>query len=79
MVGLIIAFPGIVSTNTTKGPTIDADKVLMQMEKDAPGSETATPPSADASAPEGKEEKDDKEDPMKGLLESLKADQSKKP
>ena len=79
MVGLIIAFPGIVSTNTTKGPTIDADKVLMQMEKDAPGSETATPPSADASAPEGKEEKDDKEDPMKGLLESIKSDQGKKP
>jgi tripartite ATP-independent transporter DctM subunit len=79
MVGLIIAFPGIVSTNTTKGPTIDADKVLMQMEKDAPSSETATPPSADASAPEGKEDKDDKEDPMKGLLESIKADQAKKP
>ena len=35
MVGLIIAFPGIVSTNTNKGPTIDADKVLLQMENDA--------------------------------------------
>ena len=76
MVGLIIAFPGLVSTNTNKGPTIDADKVLMQMEK-APrtaAGEAAVPgaPGAPAAA-EG-----EKDDPMKGLLESIK-DEQKKP
>ena len=75
MVGLIIAFPGIVSTNTTKGPTIDADKVLMQMEK-APKADPA-PAGADGSAPATTDS--DKEDPMKGLLESIKSDQGKKP
>jgi len=75
MVGLIIAFPGIVSTNTTKGPTIDADKVLMQMEK-APKADSA-PAGADGSAPATTDS--DKEDPMKGLLESIKSDQGKKP
>ncbi len=76
MVGLIIAFPGLVSTNTNKGPNIDADKVLMQMEK-APrtaAGEAAVPgaPGAPAAA-EG-----EKDDPMKGLLESIK-DEQKKP
>jgi TRAP-type mannitol/chloroaromatic compound transport system permease large subunit len=75
MVGLIIAFPGIVSTNTTTGPTIDADKVLMQMEK-APKADPA-PAGADGSAPATTDS--DKEDPMKGLLESIKSDQGKKP
>jgi len=70
MVGLIIAFPGIVSTNTNKGPTIDADKVLLQMQNDA------APKSGPGSAPGADE---DKEDPMRGFMESLKADQSKKP
>jgi TRAP-type mannitol/chloroaromatic compound transport system permease large subunit len=76
MVGLIIAFPGLVSTNATQGPAIDADKVLMQMEKapKAGTGEAATPASgaAPAAAAEG-----EKEDPMKGLLESIKQDQKK--
>ena len=73
MVGLIIAFPGLVSTNTNKGPTIDADKVLMQMEK-APS--TATGEAAAPGAPAAAE--GEKDDPMKGLLESIK-DEQKKP
>ena len=73
MVGLIIAFPGLVSTNTNKGPTIDADKVLMQMEK-AP--RTATGEAAAPGAPAAAE--GEKDDPMKGLLESIK-DEQKKP
>ena len=72
MVGLIIAFPGIVSTNTTKGPTIDADKVLLQMQNDASSTGRAwRQPHGSAPAAE--------EDPMKGLMESIKADQAKKP
>ena len=73
MVGLIIAFPGLVSTNTNKGPTIDADKVLMQMEK-APS--TATGEAAAPGAPAAAE--GEKDDPMKGLLDSIK-DEQKKP
>ena len=78
MVGLIIAFPGIVSTNTSKGPTIDADKVLLQMQNDA--SSQAVPGAAPGTdSPAAEEGKDDKDDPMKGLLESLKEEQTKKP
>ncbi len=74
MVGLIIAFPGIVSTNAAQGATVDADKVLLQMQKE-PKAEPGTGAAAGAAgtAEEGKE------DPMKGLMESLKADQGKKP
>jgi len=76
MVGLIIAFPGLVSTNATQGPTIDADKVLMQMEKASKTGtgEAATPASGAAPAATAEGEK---EDPMKGLLESIKEDQKK--
>jgi TRAP-type mannitol/chloroaromatic compound transport system permease large subunit len=83
MVGLIIAFPGLVSSGLTKEPTIDADKVFQQMQKDsskpAPTFD-APPPSADSapSAPAAATD-DAKEDPMKGLMESLKNEPAKKP
>jgi len=35
MVALIIAFPGLVSSGLSKDPTIDADKVFQQMQKDS--------------------------------------------
>ncbi len=71
MVGLIIAFPGLVSSGLTKETTIDADKVFQQMQK-----EPKAPPPTDGSAPV---QEDAKDDPMKGLIESLKNDQAKKP
>ncbi len=84
MVGLIIAFPGLVSSGLTKEATIDADKVFQQMlqeeqtkpsaEPDASTKSDATMPGASAAAQE-----ETKEDPMKGLMESLKDDQAKKP
>ena len=81
MVGLIIAFPGLVSSGLSKDVMIDADKVFEQLQKES------TPPaaldsavqirgSAASSAPAAEEAKDD---PMKGLMESLKNDQAKKP
>ena len=85
MVGLIIAFPALVSSGLTKEPTIDADKVFQEMQKapkEAPSVEPslqspAAPASgAGAAAPSAEEAK---EDPMKGLMESLKNDQAKKP
>ena len=75
MVGLIIAFPGLVSSGLTKEPTVDADQVFQQMQVDTKqrsddkaAAEIANPGSTD-----------EKEDPMKRMLESIKEDQNKKP
>ena len=87
MVGLIIAFPALVSSGLTKEATIDADKVFEQLQKDtksapkpapqAPGAAGAAPAASGAlAAPPAA---DAKEDPMKGLMESIKNDQAKKP
>ena len=70
MVGLIIAFPGLVSSGLNKEATIDADKVFQQMQAAPRASQN---PAGTESAAE------EKEDPMKGLMESLKNDQAKKP
>jgi TRAP-type mannitol/chloroaromatic compound transport system permease large subunit len=86
MVGLIIAFPGLVSSGLSKEATIDADKVFQQMQDKAPkgapeqssgASESAG--GAASGAPPAPAGGDTKEDPMKGLMESLKNDQAKKP
>ncbi len=75
MVGLIIAFPGLVSSGLTKEPTVDADQVFQQMQVDSKqrsddkaAAEVANPGSTD-----------EKEDPMKRMMESIKDDQAKKP
>jgi hypothetical protein len=70
MVGLIIAFPGIVSTGGSKEPTVDAEAVMMQMREDS---------ASDATEAEKEETEDDKVDPVKALMESMKEDQAKKP
>ena len=81
MVGLIIAFPGLVSTGLSKEPTIDADKVFQQLqiqsgaEANAPGDAAAVPTPGPEKAPGA----DAAEDPMKGLLESMKEDAKTKP
>ncbi len=84
MVGLIIAFPGMVSSGLKKEATIDADKVFQQMQRDQeskPSAEPVTSGPTDAAAPGASTPAPDeaKEDPMKGLMESLKEDQGKKP
>ena len=82
MVGLIIAFPGLVSSGLTKEPTIDADKVFQQMQKNPskPAPTFDVPAPGASAAPAGGAAVDEsKEDPMKGLMESLKNDQAKKP
>ena len=85
MVGLIIAFPGLVSSGLSKEATIDADKVFQEMQqKEAkPAIEQgAVAPSAAGSAASGTAPApaadEAKEDPMKGLMESLKNDQATK-
>jgi TRAP-type mannitol/chloroaromatic compound transport system permease large subunit len=81
MVGLIIAFPGLVSSGLTKEATIDADKVFQQMQNDAkePKAEPKQDPSAPDAGAAAPAADDSKDDPMKGLMESIKNDQAKKP
>jgi TRAP-type mannitol/chloroaromatic compound transport system permease large subunit len=78
MVGLIIAFPKLVSTGAGGGPAVDVDKAFQQMQKDsaprveppatfAPdGGASASPPPADP--PADKAASDD--EAMKRLLEA---------
>ena len=75
MVALIIAFPGLVSSGLTKEPTFDADTVLKQMQTD---SEKRSDDKA-AAEKDNAGTADEKEDPMKRMLESMKDDHAKKP
>jgi len=82
MVGLVIAFPSLVSTNLGKEATVDVDKAFQQMQM-APkerGSATepaSSPASAAGGAPDSQGRSDD--DAMKSLLEGFKKDADKKP
>jgi len=87
MVGLIIAFPQLVSSNVGKEPTVDVDKAFQQMQmpgrepaRDAAptlGAPPATSAPAGASGEQPKQSSDD--DAMKRLLESMQGDKEKKP
>ncbi len=82
MVGLIIAFPGLVSSGLTKETTIDADKVFQEMQREprqAPGADAAPPGGSASGAATPAVADDAKEDPMKGLMEALKDDQANSP
>jgi GntP family gluconate:H+ symporter len=71
MVGLIIAFPGIVSSGLDKTEKIDLDKVVLEVQAE-PASEAASAPEGGASAAEGDQKAD--EDPMKAMEESMAKD-----
>jgi GntP family gluconate:H+ symporter len=77
MVGLIIAFPTLVSSGLAKETVIDADKVLMEMQSQP---KYSSQPAADGTPGSGDADntKSEKEDPMKSMMESLKEDQAKK-
>jgi GntP family gluconate:H+ symporter len=66
MVGLIIAFPGIVSSGLDKKEIIDLDKVVLEVQADAAP--------ADGSAPAV-----DDNDPMKAMMDDAARDAKKKP
>ena len=79
MVGLIIAFPALVSSGLSKETTIDAEKVFQEMQA-APKLPKAEQVDAAAPAASGATPiEEEKEDPMKGLMEAMKNDQVKKP
>jgi TRAP-type mannitol/chloroaromatic compound transport system permease large subunit len=81
MVAVVIAFPSLVTGGIEKTVAIDADKALQMMQDKSNADRDQKPaipaelaPSSGA-APASSE----KEDPMKGLLESIKKDGEKKP
>ena len=80
MVALIIAFPGLVSSGIGQEATIDADKVLMQMQvdKDEDADKQDTDEKGAAGKAAGAASSDEEEvDPMKRMMESIKTDQKK--
>ena len=82
MVGLIIAFPGIVSSGLDKPEVYDMDKIRLQMESDMtnleppvllPGESTeSTDPAMPEPAPEAEPAE---EDPLKAMQDELKKDE----
>jgi TRAP-type mannitol/chloroaromatic compound transport system permease large subunit len=84
MVGLIIAYPALVTGGMEQAVTIDADKALETMglpETSSDPAAAASEPEAGASEPEGsasEPEASADEDPMKALEEAMKKDAEKK-
>ncbi len=73
MVGLIIFFPGIVSSGLDKEVKVDLDQVQLQMEADSRVELPADLPASDASEPAAAED-----DPMKAMMDSMDKDANKK-
>ena len=73
MVGLIIFFPGIVSSGMDKEVKVDLNQVQLQIEPDSPAPDAAMPemPQDGASAPSGDSGKAAEDDPMKAMQESM--------
>jgi len=86
MVVAVIVFPTLVTGGIEQTVQIDADKALESMTESSnsardsgSGAASAVPAMPGAPAASGAEGGSEKEDPMKGLLESMKADEGKKP
>ena len=73
MVGLIIAFPGIVSSGLDKEVKIDLNKVQLEVQGDAP-MEAASVPEAQASDAPAPESKTSDDDPVKAMQDSMAKD-----
>jgi GntP family gluconate:H+ symporter len=67
MVGLIIAFPGIVSSGLDKTEKIDLDKIVLEVQAEPPAE--AASAAADGTIPAGPAHSDD--DPMKTMQDSM--------
>ena len=80
MVAAVIAFPQLVTGGIEKTVMIDADKAFEQMQTAPRQSYGGSDPAAGTAPATGESTggKEEKEDPMKGLLESLKDEQKKK-
>jgi len=69
MVGLIIAFPGIVSSGLDKAEKIDLDKVVLEVQAEAPAVAASAPADGTSAAESAGNASDD--DPMKAMQESM--------
>ena len=69
MVGLIIAFPGIVSSGLDKTEKIDLDKVVLEVQAEAPALPASAPADGTSAAASAETPPDD--DPMKAMQESM--------
>ena len=69
MVGLIIAFPGIVSSGLDKAEKIDLDKVVLEVQAEAPAVAASAPADGASAAESAGNASDD--DPMKAMQESM--------
>jgi GntP family gluconate:H+ symporter len=74
MVGLIIAFPGIVSSGLDKAEKIDLDKVVLEVQADAPADTASLPAGADAAAAGAAAASQSDADPMKAMQDSMDKD-----
>ncbi len=70
MVGAIIAFPGIVSSGLDKEEKIDLDKVVLEVQAEAPTAPASDPVMGEAAAPAADDKPAD-DDPMKAMQESM--------
>ncbi|QTN24883.1 TRAP transporter large permease subunit [Rhizobacter sp. AJA081-3] len=84
MVAAVISFPTLVTGGIEKGVTIDANKVLDQLqmqpreEANDPFAVPAAPGASGAAGASAPAESGASDDPMKGLLESIKKEQGQK-
>ena len=74
MVGLIIAFPGIVSSGLDKTAKIDLNKVELQMEANPPDQQDASAPTLGASDATAAPATNADSDPMKSIEDSMAKD-----
>jgi GntP family gluconate:H+ symporter len=73
MVGLIIAFPGIVSSGLDKKEVIDLDKVVLEVQVETPTPTLSAPVAADGT-PAPADDKAAEDDPMKAMQQSMEKD-----
>jgi TRAP-type mannitol/chloroaromatic compound transport system permease large subunit len=69
MVGLIIAFPGIVSSGLDKEEKVDLDKVVLEVQAEAPAKPASDPVMGELPPPANDQQSDG--DPMKAMQDSM--------
>jgi GntP family gluconate:H+ symporter len=74
MVALIIAFPGIVSSGLDKTEKVDFDKVVLEVQAEAPAAAASNPEMGELAPVANEKQSDD--DPMKAMQDSM--DKNKK-
>jgi len=79
MVGLIIAFPNLVSTNTGPAQAVDMEAVMQQMQADMPGVEPQAEPGQEAGSEPGAETPASSEPPPEDPAAMMERELQQKP